>query len=571
LGHEEKSRAVYHDWYLQRYHFGTKDALRDFLSSKRRILDAGTGVGRDTRLYADLAASGAEVFGVDLSRAIDSAYSHLKDYPNVHLVNADLTQLPFPRLFFDFIACDQVLHHTRNTAESFNRLVEFLAPGGDLSIYVYRKKAAMREMADDYLREASARMSEAEVWDLSEQLTLLGRALSELEAQVTVPDVPALGIKAGTYDVQRFIYWNFLKCYWNENLGYDDSVMTNFDWYRPHYAHRHTAEEVLRWYADAGPRGSLRSTSARLGSASADANHNRRWITMIELKDLIVCAVCRAELPLEETEQSGSGPCPECGQRYTYKNGVYNLTPQAPPDEMPRDKVAVWETLQANGLVSYTTAPEFNLSIGVRQDALQFKSFCSLSGLILDIGCGTQHLPSYLPEDGAVVGLDPFLGQQPRGFAFVQGLGEYLPFRDGTFDHILFATSLDHMINPRRSLAEAQRCLKPQGYLNLWLDAQAESHDAPATSSWERYQLVVKKGVRSPVAWWLDREARMVAHALIYQCRGAHESSRWRGGLLSPGSPDAGRGQGLVGRTGLRIVREEVFPASDGLFIQAQR
>src|SRR5258706_5369160 len=26
FGHEEKSRVVYHDWYLERYHFGTKDA-----------------------------------------------------------------------------------------------------------------------------------------------------------------------------------------------------------------------------------------------------------------------------------------------------------------------------------------------------------------------------------------------------------------------------------------------------------------------------------------------------------------------------------------------------------------
>src|SRR5205085_12410227 len=95
FGHEEKSRAVYHHWYLERYHFGTKESLRDFLSAKSRILDAGTGVGRDTRLYADH-ASQAEVFGVDLSRAIDSAYQHLKDYPNAHLINGDLTLLPFP-------------------------------------------------------------------------------------------------------------------------------------------------------------------------------------------------------------------------------------------------------------------------------------------------------------------------------------------------------------------------------------------------------------------------------------------------------------------------------------------
>ena len=249
FGHEEKSRTFYVNWYLDRYRFNDIEALRKFLNGRKRILDAGTGVGRDTRLYAD--NSSALVFGVDLSKSIEFAYDHLKDYSNVHLIQSDLTQLPFAEGFFDFIACDQVLHHTRNTEESFHRLVRHLAPGGDLSIYVYRKKAPLREFADDYLRQITMEMTDEEAWATAEQLTDLGRALSEVRATVTVPDVPALGIKAGTYDVQRFIYWNMLKCYWNADLSYGDSVITNYDWYRPLYAHRHTAEEVKQWFRDA--------------------------------------------------------------------------------------------------------------------------------------------------------------------------------------------------------------------------------------------------------------------------------------------------------------------------------
>jgi ubiquinone/menaquinone biosynthesis C-methylase UbiE/uncharacterized protein YbaR (Trm112 family) len=250
FGHEEKSRSFYVNWYLERYNFGNIEALQGFLKGKKRVLDAGTGVGRDTRLYAENCPG--QVFGVDLSKSIEFAYQHLKDYPNVHLIQADLTRLPFPDSFFDFIACDQVLHHTRNTEESFHRLVRHLASGGDLSVYVYRKKAPIREFADDFLRDAARRMTEEEAWRLAEQLTDLGRALSEVNARVTVPDVPALGIKSGTYDVQRFIYWHMLKCYWNADLSYGDSVITNYDWYRPLYAHRHTVDEVRKWYADAG-------------------------------------------------------------------------------------------------------------------------------------------------------------------------------------------------------------------------------------------------------------------------------------------------------------------------------
>jgi SAM-dependent methyltransferase len=249
-GHDDQGRSVYLSWYLQRYRFGTLEGLREFLGSKKRILDAGTGVGRDTRFYAE--NSGAEVFGVDISRGVDSAYGHLKAFPNVHVLQADLRRLPFPPEFFDFIACDHVLHLTGNTEESFHRLVTRLAPGGDLSIYVYRKKAPIRELADDYVRDSVDRMSEEEAWRFAEQLTELGRVLSEIGSTVIVPDIPALGIRGGPYDVQRFVYWHMLKCFWNPALRQIDNVATNFDWYRPRNARRHTADEVRGWFADAG-------------------------------------------------------------------------------------------------------------------------------------------------------------------------------------------------------------------------------------------------------------------------------------------------------------------------------
>lgn len=40
------------------------------------------------------------------------------------------------------------------------------------------------------------------------------------------------------------IYWNFIKCFWNEELGYDTSVATNFDWYSPSNAKRYSEEEA---------------------------------------------------------------------------------------------------------------------------------------------------------------------------------------------------------------------------------------------------------------------------------------------------------------------------------------
>ena len=50
-----------------------------------------------------------------------------------------------------------------------------------------------------------------------EGLTDLGRALSDLGATVSVPDIKVLGIPAGEYDV-RDCYIIFLKSFWNPKL-----------------------------------------------------------------------------------------------------------------------------------------------------------------------------------------------------------------------------------------------------------------------------------------------------------------------------------------------------------------
>jgi hypothetical protein len=75
----------------------------------------------------------------------------------------------------------------------------------------------------------------------------LGKTLSGLNIHIDVPDIPLLGIKAGDFDIQRFIYWNFLKCFWNEQFGWENSVLTNFDWYGPANAIRYSEEEFKGW------------------------------------------------------------------------------------------------------------------------------------------------------------------------------------------------------------------------------------------------------------------------------------------------------------------------------------
>ena len=79
---------------------------------------------------------------------------------------------------------------------------------------------------------------------MSREVLSLGKMLSELDIQADFPDLPCLGIVGGKMDLQRFIYWNFIKCFWNDELGYATSLSTNFDWYSPANAKRFSLEEI---------------------------------------------------------------------------------------------------------------------------------------------------------------------------------------------------------------------------------------------------------------------------------------------------------------------------------------
>ncbi len=216
------------------------------------------------------------------------------------------------------------------------------------------------------------------------------------------------------------------------------------------------------------------------------------------LDKLLVCPICQSELLLGEMHEKGVVSCSRCKRAYTCRDGLFDFTPVPPPDADVVEKWHLWQQLQDNGLASYTETPELSLSVGHREDAKAFSSFCQLSGLVLDVGCGPQDVPSYAVQDfpGQFVGIDPLRGVQPRRFTFVQGIGEYLPFRGATFDRVLFATSLDHMLVPTRALAEARRVVKLDGTVNIWFGETGEAvQSQPEETVRMRYLRMAQKGI----------------------------------------------------------------------------
>jgi SAM-dependent methyltransferase/uncharacterized protein YbaR (Trm112 family) len=233
-------------WYIERFGFGDEDGLGAFLAGKGTILEAGTGLGGDAARFARL--SDATVVGLDLSESIVTAQREFGATPNLHFIQADLLRPPLQPQSFDFVSADQVVHHTPDAAAAVRSLARLLKPGGSLAFYVYKRKAPLREYADDYLRERTTTMGVDECMEFSASMTELGRKLSQLGATITLErDIPLLGIEAGEHDVQRLIYWHFLKCFWSEGFSENLNDLVNFDWYHPPYASRHTEEEVRGW------------------------------------------------------------------------------------------------------------------------------------------------------------------------------------------------------------------------------------------------------------------------------------------------------------------------------------
>ena len=242
-------------WILERYGFGSGEEMRSYFSRHERILDAGCGAGlaTSTWLAPGWRRNGNEFVGVDISAAIDTACQRLEEIEGTSFVQADILALPFAPSSFDLVFSEGVLHHTPSTEAAFEALARLLRPGGEIMIYVYRRKAPAREYVDDYVRERIADLPPEEAWDRLRPLTRLGQALAELDTAVEVPeDVELLGIPKGTYDVQRLVYWHFAKLFWNPTMTFEENNHVNFDWYHPRYAHRHTEDEVRGWFADCG-------------------------------------------------------------------------------------------------------------------------------------------------------------------------------------------------------------------------------------------------------------------------------------------------------------------------------
>ena len=166
------------------------------------------------------------------------------------------------------------------------------------------------------------------------------------------------------------------------------------------------------------------------------------------------------------------------GREYSIRNGIPDLFPDAEmvARYIGSRNLAAWVELQRRAETSYAIRTEGHFSTKKVPAALEYGAFIAKlpAGEVLDLGCGKLSRPAYMMgAKHRFFGIDPIAFEADRAFHFVRGYADFLPFKPAVFDHAIFASSLDHAINPMRALEEAVRVVRPGGTISAWVKTRA--------------------------------------------------------------------------------------------------
>ncbi len=201
------------------------------------VLDAGCGSGSFTRLIGEHGA--AVAIGVDINEAVDEAFDHCRDLPNVHIVQGNIFALPFKKRAFDFVWSSGVIHHTPDASGAHRSLARHVKPGGTLYVWVYtRRFNPFRFVKTIFDRAGLTRLPESALFKLSKAIAY--PSLTVLWAYQSVRKLPGLEPKTA---------WGWRTV---RRRTVPELQLTWFDALSPEYDTRHTEPEVVAWFEREG-------------------------------------------------------------------------------------------------------------------------------------------------------------------------------------------------------------------------------------------------------------------------------------------------------------------------------
>jgi len=136
----------------------------------------------------------------------------------------------------------------------------------------------------------------------------------------------------------------------------------------------------------------------------------------------------------------------------------------------------------------------------------------SISGVLLDVGCGNKPYVSLFPSVRSYVGLD-----MSSACADVHADGACLPIRSGSIDTVVCNQVIEHVCEPVALLAEISRVLTKDGILLLSAPQMSrlhgEPHDYYRFTKWGLKYLLEKAGLEIVV---------LTTHGGFFRAFGSH-------------------------------------------------
>jgi ubiquinone/menaquinone biosynthesis C-methylase UbiE/uncharacterized protein YbaR (Trm112 family) len=206
------------------------------------VLDVGCGSGR----FAEVALqAGANVVALDYSSAVDACFANLKHYPNLHVVQGNIYELPFKDQVFDFIYSLGVLQHTPDVKSAFEALPPLLKFDGKLCVDYYAKSWKSVFEIRHWLRPVTKRISQKKLFSALRTLVPVLLPLSRAVSRVPVVGKYLKNLVPVVNFYDEFPYLTPIQ-------HREWSLLDTFDWLSPRYDNPQTRSTAHKWMLNAG-------------------------------------------------------------------------------------------------------------------------------------------------------------------------------------------------------------------------------------------------------------------------------------------------------------------------------
>jgi SAM-dependent methyltransferase len=207
------------------------------------VLEGGCGKGRHSALVSRFGAK--DVLAVDLGSAVEAAYRNTRDFPNVHVIQADLFHLPIAAERVDIAFSVGVLHHTPNPKQAFLELVRRVRPGGRMIAWVYGEENNewILRVVDPVRKAVTSKLPHRWVYQLSKvPAAVLYAAMHGVYRPLSKPPFDKIG--------KHLFYQAYLNAI--ANFPFDEVHSIVHDHLTPPIARYIPRAEFEAWFSEGG-------------------------------------------------------------------------------------------------------------------------------------------------------------------------------------------------------------------------------------------------------------------------------------------------------------------------------